>query len=151
MREDSDAQKEDLDVATDPVHRSRSLGSSATNDRFLQLRRATNDRCCASSDRPSKLQTEHGTSRLRHHTKESNTVVSSTDSKLSIKKVATSCFTQAVAEPIMAGLEKLQARLDEINAKLDGTKKDVSDRRCKDNTSNDPFSRCKSVQQFGCR
>ena len=29
----------------------------------------------------------------------------------------------------MAGLEKLQARLDEINTKLDGTKKGVSDRR----------------------
>ena len=100
--------------------------------------------------RPSTLQ---GTwsSRSRYQTRASNTVVSSTDSKLSMKKVATSCFTQAVAEPITAGLEKLQARLDEINTKLDGTKKDVSDRRCKDNTSNDPFSRCKSVQQFGCR
>ena len=29
----------------------------------------------------------------------------------------------------MAGLEKLQARLDEINTKLDRTRKDVSDRR----------------------
>ena len=29
----------------------------------------------------------------------------------------------------MAGLEKLQARLDEINTKRHGTKKDVSDRR----------------------
>ena len=38
-------------------------------------------------------------------------------------------FTQAVAELIMAGLEKLQARFDEINTKLDGTKKDVSDRK----------------------
>ena len=27
----------------------------------------------------------------------------------------------------------------------------VTDGRCKDNTSNDPFSRCKSVQQFGYR
>ena len=36
---------------------------------------------------------------------------------------------EAVAERIMAGLEKLQARLDEINTKLDGTKKGVSDRR----------------------
>ena len=31
--------------------------------------------------------------------------------------------------PIMAGLEKLQARFDEITTKLEGTKKDVSDRR----------------------
>ena len=46
-----------------------------------------------------------------------------------MKKVATKHFTQAVAEPIMAGLENLQARLDEINTKLDGTMKDVSDRK----------------------
>ena len=59
----------------------------------------------------------------------SNTVVSSTDSNLATRKVATKRFTQAVAERIMAGLKKLQARLDEINTKLDGTKKGVSDRR----------------------
>ena len=46
-----------------------------------------------------------------------------------MKKVATKRFTQAVAEPILARLEKLQDRLDEINTKLDGTNKDVSDRR----------------------
>ena len=59
----------------------------------------------------------------------SHTVVSSTDSNLDTKRVAPKRFTQAVAESIMAGLEKLQARLDEITTKLDGKKKDVSDRR----------------------
>ena len=34
-----------------------------------------------------------------------------------------------MAERILAGLEKLQERLDEINTKLDGTKKNVSDRK----------------------
>ena len=52
-----------------------------------------------------------------------------TDSNLATKKVATKRFKQAVAEPILAGLEKLQARPDEVNTKLDGTKKNVSDRR----------------------
>ena len=43
-------------------------------------------------------------------------------------QAATKRIKQAVAEPIMARLEKLQARLDEITRKLDGIKKDVSDR-----------------------
>ena len=73
------------------------------------------------SHRPSTLKGT-GTSRSRHNSRASNTVVS-------MKKVATNRFTHSVAEPIMAGLEKLQARFDEINTKLDGTKKDVSDRR----------------------
>ena len=58
-----------------------------------------------------------------------NTVVSSTDFNLATKRVATKRSKQAVAEPLMAGLEKFQARLDEITTKPDGTKKDVSDRR----------------------
>ena len=81
-----------------------------------------------SSHNPSTL-TRKGTSRSRYNTRATNAVVSSTDSNLAVKKVATKHFTQAVAEPIMAGLEKLQARLDEINTKLDGTMKDVSDRK----------------------
>ena len=48
-------------------------------------------------------------------TKSSNTVVNSTDSNLETKKVAT--------------IGNLQARLDEITTRLDGTKKDVSDSR----------------------
>ena len=50
------------------------------------------------------------------------------DFTLATKKAATTRIKQAVAEPIMARLEQLQARLDEITTKRDGTKKDVSDR-----------------------
>ena len=49
------------------------------------------------------------------------------DFNLATKKAATNRIKQAVAEPIMVRLEQLQARLDEITAKRDGTKKDVSD------------------------
>ena len=81
-----------------------------------------------SSHRPSTLKGTW-TSRLWYDTKASNTVVNSTDSIFATNKGAMRRFTQAVAELIMAGLEKLQARLDEINTELDGTKKDVSDRK----------------------
>ena len=50
------------------------------------------------------------------------------DFNLATKKAATKRIKQAVAGPIMARLEQLQARLDEITTKRDGTKKDVSDR-----------------------
>ena len=50
------------------------------------------------------------------------------DFNFATKKAATKRIKQAVAEPIMARLEKLQARLDEITTKRDGTKEDVSDR-----------------------
>ena len=46
--------------------------------------------------------------------KASNNVVNSTDFNLATKKAATKRIKQAVAELIIAGLEKLQDRLDEI-------------------------------------
>ena len=50
------------------------------------------------------------------------------DFNLATKKAATKMIKQAVAELIMARLEKLQARLEEITRKRDGIEKDVSDR-----------------------
>ena len=60
--------------------------------------------------------------------KASNIVINNMDLNLATKKAATKRIKQAVAEPIMARLDKLQARLDEITRKRDGIKKDVSDR-----------------------
>ena len=60
--------------------------------------------------------------------KASNNVINNMDFNLATKKAATKRIKQAVAELIMARLEQLQARLDEITTKRDGTKKDVSDR-----------------------
>ena len=60
--------------------------------------------------------------------KASNIVTNNMGFDFATKKAATKWIKQAVAEPIMARLEKLQARLDEITRKRDGIKKDVSDR-----------------------
>ena len=60
--------------------------------------------------------------------KASNNVTNNVDFNLATKKATTKRIKQAVAEPIMARLEQLQARLEEITTKRDGTKKDVSDR-----------------------
>ena len=54
--------------------------------------------------------------------------INNMDVNLATKKAATKRIKQAVAEPIMARLEKLQARLGEITTERGGTKKDVSDR-----------------------
>ena len=58
--------------------------------------------------------------------KESNNAINNVELNFSTKKVATERIKQAVAEPIMARLEQLQARLDEITMR-DGKLMDVSD------------------------
>ena len=54
----------------------------------------------------------------KQNTRASNAVVSSTDSNFAAKNVGTKRSKQAVAEPILAGVEKIWARLDETNMKL---------------------------------
>ena len=130
---------EDPDDATDPVHRqdrwrSRrnaspvSHSSSATNDRCLRFRRAER--------RPVELLQAQHTERnkdisvaIQHQS------VENYRQQYGLQRLDEECchgrFTQAVAEVITAGLEKLQDRLDEINAKLDGRRMSQTERDMK--------------------